>query len=163
MMATRWTGGTVLVLALGVLLLPACKREGSSTTATQRPPVSAPAPAPVPRTDPGSVAFNVTGVELGKAVDAEKRISAPTTSFAPGDTIYASVRSVGAGPGVTLTARWSYQDGQVVEETSQVILPTGPAATEFHISKPDGWPTGRYKLEVTANGAPVATKEFAVQ
>ena len=163
MMATRWSRGTTLALVLGVLLFPACKREGSSTTATERGPVSAPAPAPVPKTDPASAEFKVIGVELGKAVDADKRISAPTTSFAPADTIYASIRSEGSGPDVTLTARWSYQDGKVVEETSQVILPRGPAATEFHIAKPDGWPAGRYKLEVTANGAPVGTKEFAVQ
>ena len=162
-MATHWTRGTVLALALGMLLLPACKREGSSTTATERDPVAAPAPAALPKTDPVSVGFNVTAVELGNAVDADRRVRAPTTSFAPSDTIYASIRSEGSGPDVTLTARWSYQDGQVVEETSQVIVPRGPAATEFHISKADGWPTGQYKLEVIANGAPVATKEFSVQ
>ncbi len=141
-----------LALAFVALVLPACKPEQEQAGATPTPPpVSAP------------IVFRVTGVELGKAIDPGKRVSAPATTFAPGDTIYASVVSEGAAPEVRLETRWTYEDGQVVEESQQVIAPAGPAATEFHISKPDGWPAGRYKVEVSANGAPVATKEFVVQ
>ena len=39
-----------------------------------------------------------------------------------------------------------------MDESEQTIAPTGSAATEFHISKPDGWPAGKYKLEVLLNG-----------
>ncbi len=35
--------------------------------------------------------------------------------------------------------------------------------TEFHISKPDGWPTGKYKLEAFLNDSTAATKDFEVQ
>jgi len=144
-----------LVLALAFLVSPACKPEETPPTRTPpaatTPPVSAPA------------AFRVTTVELGTAVDASKRVSAPTTSFAPSDTIYASVVSEGSAPEVELATRWTYQDGQVVEETKQVIRPAGAAATEFHVAKADGWPAGRYKLEVMANGSSVAEKEFTVQ
>ncbi|WNL46030.1 hypothetical protein RKE25_21895 [Dyella sp. BiH032] len=31
------------------------------------------------------------------------------------------------------------------------------------ISKPDGWPTGNYKVEITLNGQPAGTKEFSVK
>jgi hypothetical protein len=142
-----------LVLALSVLMLPACKREGSSTTATETQPPAVSAP----------VMFHITGVDLGTSIDAGNRVNSPASTFAPGDTIYASVRSEGSGPRVELIARWSYEDDQLVEESRQVIIPSGPAVTEFHVAKPDGWPTGRYQLEVSANGAPVATKEFSVQ
>lgn len=138
-----------LALALVALVLPACKPKQEQATAT--PPVSAP------------IVFRVTTVELGKEIDPGKRVRAPATTFAPGDTIYASVVSEGAAPEVTLQTRWTYEDGQVVDESKQVIAPAGPAATEFHIVKPDGWPAGHYKLEVSANGAPVATKEFVVE
>ena len=40
-------------------------------------------------------------------------------------------------------AHWTYQDGQVVNESTQTIAPTGDAKTEFHISKPEGWPPGQ--------------------
>jgi hypothetical protein len=46
---------------------------------------------------------------------------------------------------------------------SETIAPTGPAATEFHISKTGGWPTGQYRVEVTANGVPAGSKDFTVQ
>jgi hypothetical protein len=62
-----------------------------------------------------------------------------------------------------LKARWTYQDGQVVNESTEMIAPTGDARTEFHISKPDGWPTGKYKLEVFLNGSSAITRDFAVE
>jgi len=145
----------VLALALAFLSLPACKPEETTPTRTtptiNTPPVSA------------TAAFRVTTVELGKAVDGSKRVSEPTTTFAPSDTIYPSVVSEGTAPEIELATRWTFEDGQVVDESTQVIRPTGPAATEFHIAKPDGLPAGRYKLEVTANGSSVATKEFTIQ
>jgi hypothetical protein len=147
----------VLALALAVLVSPACKREEATPTGTSTPPAASTPPVSAP------AAFRVTSVELGKGVDASKRVSEPTTSFAPSDTIYASVVSEGSAPEVELVTRWTYEDGQVVDESTQVIRASGPAATEFHIAKPDGWPAGRYKVEVNANGSTVATKEFTVQ
>jgi uncharacterized protein YfaS (alpha-2-macroglobulin family) len=96
-------------------------------------------------------------------IGPDKRVSAPVSDFAPTDTIYASVATDGAAPSVALTARWSYEDGQLVDESTETIAPTGPAVTEFHIAKPDGWPTGRYKVEITANGQPAASGEFEVR
>ena len=67
----------------------------------------------------------------------------------------------GSGSG-TLRARWTFQ-GQVVNESEQPIAPTGPAHTEFHISKPDGWPKGKYKVEITLNGTSVGSKDFEIK
>jgi hypothetical protein len=105
----------------------------------------------------------VSGIELGNAIGADKRVSAPSSSFASTDTIYASVATDGASPSVTLVARWTYQDGQLVNEESQSIAPTGPAVSEFHIAKPDGWPAGSYQVEVIANGASAGRREFQVR
>jgi len=124
----------------------------------------APAPAPPPAAAPVAPApFRVGAVELGNAIGADKRVSVPSSAFAPTDTIYASVATEGASPSVTLTARWTYEDGQLVDESSETIAPTGPAVTEFHVAKPDGWPTGRYKVEITASGQPAGEREFEVR
>ena len=85
-----------------------------------------------------------------------------TTAFTPKDTIYASVATTGSG-NATLDARWTYQDGQTVKEDSKSIAAPGPADTAFSISKPDGWPAGNYKVEITLNGTPVASKDFSVK
>jgi hypothetical protein len=141
-----------------ILLAAACGRSEETKTgattapAPAAPPVSA-APAP----------FRVSAIELGPAIGPDKRVSAPSSSFAATDTIYASVASEGSSPSVALTARWTYEDGQLVNESTEVIAPSGPAVTEFHIEKPGGWPTGKYRVEIAANGATLATREFEVR
>ena len=106
---------------------------------------------------------SVTTIELGNQIGADKRVRRPMTSFAPKDTLYATVVTTGSAPSATLTAKWTYQNGQLVNEHTQTIAPTGPAATEFHITKPDGWPVGIYKVEVFLNGRSTGTKEFEVK
>jgi len=152
--------------AVAVLVAPlalgACKRSDTTTTA----PAPAPAPkveSPPPTAAPAPAPFRVTSVEVGNAVSGDKRVTAPTATLAPGDTIYASVASDGAAQSVKLTARWTYEDGQVVDETTQMIAPTGPAASEFHISQEGGLPAGRYQVEIMADGRSVGTKEFEVR
>jgi hypothetical protein len=105
----------------------------------------------------------VASVDVGNAVGADQRVTTPATQFAPQDTIYAAVSTTGSAANAVLNAKWTYQDGQTVNESSQTIAPSGPAVTTFHISKPDGWPAGTYKVEVSLNGMPAATKDFSVK
>jgi hypothetical protein len=105
--------------------------------------------------------LTVTTVDLGSAVGTDNRISTPSTSFASGDTIHASIATDGNSAG-TLTAKWTFQDGQVVD-TQEKSVPAGPQVTDFSITKPDGWPAGTYKLEISNNGMVVQTREFDVQ
>lgn len=107
-------------------------------------------------------AVRVADVELGRGVGADNRIADETDDFRPNDTIYASVRTTGSGT-ATITARWTYQDGQVVDSTSRSIQPTGEAHTQFNITRPGGWPTGNYRLEVLVNGQVAETEEFEVK
>ncbi len=158
MKRTRLTVLGVACLAVPIAL-SACKR---AETPPPAPPAAAPAPAPAPT--PAPAPFRVSSVDVGNAISADKRVTAPSATLAPGDTIYASVASTGAASSVKLTARWTYGDeGQVVTEESQTIAPAGPAYSEFHISKPDGWPAGTYKVEILADGASVASKNFEVK
>ena len=139
-----------LSLAVAIVLL-ACGRSETSAPEASTPPVSAPAPA------------RVSAIDLGSAIGADERVTATAEAFAPGDTIYASIATEGSSPSLTLTARWTYEDGQLVSESSETIAPTGPATTEFHITKPDGFPAGRYTLEISANGAVAGARDFEVR
>jgi len=112
---------------------------------------------------PAASAVTVTTVELGNQIGADKRVTQQITSFAPKDTIYATVVTNGSAPSATLTAKWTYQDGQVVNESTQTIAPTGPAATEFHIAKPDGWPVGDYTIEVWLDGQSAGTRTVTIK
>jgi hypothetical protein len=162
----RYSRQTFCSLGLGfaLIIVAACgKSEPPPAQQTAAPEPAAPATPPPAAPAPATPAFTVTALELGSQIGADKRITQPVTAFAPTDTIYLSVVTNGSTPSATLTAKWTYQDGQVVNESTQTITPTGPAATEFHISKPDGWPAGTYKVEVSLNGRSTGTKEFEVR
>jgi hypothetical protein len=151
-----------------VLALSACgKHDESATPAPGTPPPAAtqPAPAPAEAAAPAADASAMvmfTSLELGSTVDSSNKIAATGTSFAPKDTIYASVGTSGSG-NATLAAKWTYQDGQTVHEDSKVLDATGPMTTAFMISKPSGFPAGNYKVDISLNGNPVASKDFTVK
>jgi hypothetical protein len=105
----------------------------------------------------------VSEVTLGRSVGGDKAITDRTDTFKPNDTIYASVATEGASPSATLRAKWSFEGGQLVDESTRTIAPNNRERTEFHISKPDGWPPGKYKLEVFLNDQLTETKNFDVR
>ena len=147
-MHTRLLGTSILALTLASVLSSACTKSGENpgTTGTT------------------GAGVRVSQIDVGRSLAADKTVNANTNSFKPNDTIYASIATEGtAAAPATLKARWTYQDGQVVDESTQMIAPTGNARTEFHISKPDGWPAGKYKLEVFLNGSSAGTKDVEVE
>ena len=129
------------------------------------PPPPPPAPAPAPMPAPAPVGVTLSAVTLGKAVGADKKVTAAAEAFAKGDTIHASIDTTGAGS-ATLVAKWTFtKDGKTVpvKEDTATINATGPSTTEFHISKADGWPVGTYQVEIAVDGKSVASKSFRVQ
>jgi hypothetical protein len=149
---SRDTFARVLWLAL-VLGVSACNTKDQNGTASDTAGGAVEANVPV----------RVADVTLGRAIGGDKRVTNQTDTFGTRDTIYASVRTTGAGSGTQLTARWTYQDGQVVDERTETIAPTGEAYTEFRISKPTEWPKGKYTLRVLLNGSAAQTKDFTVR
>lgn len=146
------------------LALSACNKNAPQE-ATSSPPAentpAAPVSAPAQQA-PAAAPVTLVSVDLGSAVGPDQKVTTATTTFTPKDTIYASVATDGTG-NATLEAKWTYQDGQTVKDDSKTIAATGPANTTFSISKPDGWPAGNYKVEVSLNGAPAASKDFSVK
>ena len=141
-------------LGLAVIGMPACKKKEAPA-----PPAEAAAPEPAPRRR-RSRCWGSRSARGSAPTSTSRR---PTTTFGRRDTIYASVATEGAAPSKAIAAKWTYQDGQVVKEQSETIAPTGPAATEFHISKPKPWPVGKYKVEIIVDGAPAGSKDFEIK
>lgn len=145
----RHRSRALLILLLAPGLGTACTRSDTSPPATQ---------GAAGVIDP----VRITDVDLGLGLAPDKRVTDKTDSFGPSETIYVSVRTKGAAPSATLKARWTFQDGSVVQESSQTIVPNGTAITEFHVSNPRGWPKGSYHVEVFLNGSSVETESFKV-
>jgi hypothetical protein len=129
----------------------ACQKSGTQTSSTSG------------TESPSAQGVQVARVELGTSLANDNTVANKTDSFLPNQTIYASVVTNGSAPSAELKTRFTYQDGQVVDESTRTIAPSGQAVTEFHVSKPDGFPVGKYKVEVFVNGTSAATKEFEVK
>jgi hypothetical protein len=139
----------ILAAALALVALPACKK-GSDTAS------SGTATATVTE-------LKISDVQLGRRLSADKRVADATDKFSPRDTIYVVAVTEGSAPSATVTARWTYEDGgQVVKEDTRSIAPNGTEATEFHISKPSGWPKGKYRVTLTMGGS-TESEDFEVK
>jgi hypothetical protein len=152
--------GAAAALSLATL---ACNKDRAddnvATLDTAGPVATAPAPVPAPGAE-----LNVTDIALGTTVVGDTAVANATDDFKPADTIHAIVRHEG-GAGATLTARWTFEDGQVVDERSETLAAatTGTHYTHFTVSKPSGWPAGDYKLHILVNGNEVDSKDFKVE
>src|SRR5687768_6166011 len=93
-----------VALCLAVSLASACGKRDSAPGAQQETTSS----------------VSVSSVDVGRSVNADKSIAEATTTFRPAETMYVSVQTQGSG-NATLNARWTFQDGQVVDESSQTI------------------------------------------
>jgi hypothetical protein len=142
------------VTALAFAAFTACSKEQKAASGDVSPGAAA--------TTPAAAAVSVVDVDVGRAV-SNARVTDKTNDFKPADTIYTSVHTTGSAAAATVMARWTYQDGQVVQESSQSIAPSGDAYTEFHISKPGGLPKGKYKVEVFLDTKSAGTKDFEVK
>lgn len=153
MHATKRIAGLMLVLAV----LAACGKKDAPASDTL---VSTSPGTPLPPA--ASAAPTVGAITLGSAVGADKRVTAPKETFGVRDTIYASVETNGTGTGQKLKAVWTMGSDTVRTDSLMLDL-TGPAVSEFRISRPRAWPAGAYRLTVTLNDGAAQAKDFTVR
>ena len=141
---------------LGAAMIGLAALAGGCKKKEPPPPPVVVAPAPPP---PVAVA----GIEMGRAIGADKAVTAATTVFGVRDTIFASIGTTGVSQASTLTAKWTLSTGQTVDSSSVAIAPTGPAMTEFHITNKKAWPVGKYRVAIMLDGKPAGEREFEVK
>ena len=140
-------------LAAGLMILSACSTEdrGAIDSAAGAAESSARA------------ALAVINIDLGRRVDAENKIPDDTDTFAPSDSIYASVQTSGtAEEGSSVVGRWTFPDGSMVNQNANEAATTADRLV-FFIAKPGGLPTGNYTFQILVNGREVRSKAARVQ
>lgn len=156
----RLTSATLLRAATLALVIPlvACGKKDEAYT---EPGAST---TTVPPAAPAAAALVVEEIDVGKGLNADRTVKNETDDFGVRDTIYASVKTEGASAGSRLSAKWTFQDGQTVSESSQNVSPTGGETRhEFHIGKASAWPRGNYKVEILLDGTSAGTKDFSIK
>ncbi|MEP7347074.1 MAG: hypothetical protein ABI877_17525 [Gemmatimonadaceae bacterium] len=143
--------------ALSALLALACGKKDVPPPADSTSAM-APAPAPAP---------SVTGIELGRRLGPNQTIAEAGSVFGRRDTIYVSVIAQNAVPTSSLTAKWTFGTGQLVDSTTQAFARTDAVNTtttsEFHISKKTPWPAGKYRVEIWLDGVSVGSRDFEIK
>jgi hypothetical protein len=107
--------------------------------------------------------LKVTNVMIGKRVDQANRVTEPTFQFAPNETVYVSIGTVGTPQSADFEARWTNQRGERVDSSKTSIQPSGRNQTLLQAARPKGWTPGAYRITIYADGDSVDTKTFAVQ
>jgi hypothetical protein len=157
----RLNSVTLLRAAALALIIPivACgKKKDEGYTEPSASTTTIPPAAPV------AAALKVDEIDVGKGLNPDMTLKNNTDDFGVRDTIYAAVKTSGASAGSRLAAKWTYQSGQTVSESSQNISPSGGETRhEFHIAKASAWPKGDYKVEITLDGVSAGTKDFSIK
>jgi hypothetical protein len=155
----------LLVAVIGSVAIVGCKKKEEAAPAPA-PTIAEPAPAPMPA--PAATA-SVASVDLGNAVGPDMKLTAMSTTFKPKDTITVSIGTTTSDPAATVAGKvgvkWTYLNGtevMVVSEETKDLNLTGSGSTNFQVAKPDGFPVGKYKVEVSLDGTVVQSKDFEV-
>ena len=158
----------LLVAMIAAVAVVGCKKTEEAAPAPA-PAATEPAPAPTPPPAPAATA-SVASVDLGTAAGPDLKLTATSTTFAPKDKVIVSVGTTTSDPATSVAAKLDVKLSYVTAtETMDVKTETrdinfaGPGTTNVDFAKPDGWPTGKYKVEVSLDGAVVQTKEFEVK
>jgi hypothetical protein len=157
----------LLVAVIGSVAIVGCKKKEEAA------PAPTPAPAavePAPPPPAPAATASVASVDLGNAVGPDMKLTAMSATFKPKDTITVSIGTTTSDPAATVAgkigAKWTYLNGaevMVVSEETKDLNLTGAESTNFQIAKPDGFPAGKYKVDVSLNGSVVQSKDFEVK
>ena len=72
--------------------------------------------------------------------------------------LQATVVTQGSAESARLRCRVSHDEARVAEAETR-FAPSGTSVTEFRLWRADGWPEGRYRVEVELDGRGAATRE----
>lgn len=115
-----------------------------------------------PKTTPAGSLVALREFRVGGAIDSTGAVVAPADSFAPRDTVYASVAAEGNVDQAILTARWTRSEGVLMGERQEVFPLEGRRIVTFRLSDPGGLPPDEYRVEVHLGGDAVGSEPFRV-
>ncbi len=149
------------VALVGTVALAGCKKKEEPVVTPPAAVEPAPAPAPV---EPAPAPVSTTSVTVGNMAAADKSVAA-VSMFGVKDKIIVSVKTDASTPAdATIEAKLTFQNGQEAGKQSQPIKAEDAGTTNIEFTNTNPWHAGKYKVDVTLNGAPVGmTQEIEVK
>lgn len=109
----------------------------------------------------GRTALSVLNLETGRRAGPDRKITDETETFAPTDTIFASVHMSGTVNTGDVKGQWSFPDGSVVDQPADSA--NADNRLLFFLTKPEGLAKGKYTFRVIVNGKQVREEGLTVQ
>jgi outer membrane murein-binding lipoprotein Lpp len=105
---------------------------------------------------------SVLDVDIGKRAEPDNEVDDEVETFAPSDTIYASVQTTGAVRQGAIAAKWTFPDGSILDQQAQPV--TGDRSTDllFFLTKAGGLAPGKYTFRVLVDGKEVRSQDVTV-
>jgi hypothetical protein len=144
----------ILILSFVALTFVAgCKKKEEPTTTTTN------------TTNTTTVATpSVNAITMASKVDADNNPTNSTTTFGKKDTIWAVADIDGTSVGTPVEARWFHTTSNTqINSNTVTARSAGMHRLPFFIAKPDGWPTGDYRVDILINGSVMKSATFQVQ
>lgn len=106
----------------------------------------------------------VAALTMASKVDGGNNPTNSTTTFSKTDTIWAVADLTGTAVGTPVEAHWFHTtSNQQINANTVTTTSAGEHRLPFFISKPDGWPTGDYRVDILINGSVMKSSTFQVQ
>jgi hypothetical protein len=164
MKSTRMFARTAVAGALVVVAGTACNREQRSTIDSAAGRAAEVVDSAAGKTvDAVRAALSVIDIDLGRRVDAQNKVVGEMDTFAPTDSIIASVHTSGTAENGAVTGRWTGPGGAVISEVTNRVTTKGDAYTAFPLVRSGGLTPGVYTLHVVIDGREVRTKDATVK
>lgn len=107
--------------------------------------------------------LSVLDIDIGRRAGASNEVDEEVDTFAPMDTIYASVNTSGTVREGAITSQWVFPDGSTLEAQAQPVTTDRDANLLFFLTKPEGLAVGKYTFRVLVDGKEVRTSELTVK
>lgn len=111
----------------------------------------------------GLTAVALDDLEIGRSVNEDHTIKDADDSFAPTDTVFASVRVRGSANSGLVRAQWRDQAGQIIQDDTRIVTPSRGDVVALQAARPQGWKGGRYQLDIYLDHRLVDSREFTVE
>lgn len=114
------------------------------------------------RASPAESLVAVRSVVLGDSVDVNGEVVEERERFRPGERVVLSVDTEGSVDEVLLVARWTREDGAVIQEAQSRFPISGSHIETFRLRGADSLSPGSYRVDLFLGRERVATRTFEI-
>ena len=107
--------------------------------------------------------LSVLDIDIGRRAGADNEVDDEVDTFAPTDTIFASVNTSGTVREGAITSQWIFPDSSTLEAQARPVTTDRDANLLFFLAKPEGLSPGKYAFRVLVDGKEVRTSELTVK